>query len=72
MTNPIAVFREGSTRPGHLVNPLDVAGQVKSFDVIGIPPHLLFRGVEIANDWFIFGGGMPIHLPKTVRERIGM
>jgi len=72
VTNPIAVFREGSTRPGHLVNPLDVAGQVKSFDVIGIPPHLLFRGVEIANDWFIFGGGVPIHLPKTVRERIGM
>ncbi len=68
---PVAVFRESSIRPGHLVNPLDVEGTVVSFDVIGIPPHLLFRTVEIAGDWFILGSGMPIHLPKTVRQRIG-
>jgi len=71
VSNPVAVFREVPTRPSHLVNPLDITGQVKSFDVIGIPPHLLFRSVEITGDWFIFGSGMPIHLPKTVRERIG-
>jgi len=71
VTSPVAVFREEPTRPGHLVNPLDVGGQVRSFDVVNIPPHLLFRSVEIAGDWFIFGGGAPIHLPKTVRERIG-
>lgn len=69
--NPVALFRQEPTRPGHLVNPLDVGGQVRSFDVISIPPHLLFRSVEIAGDWFIFGGGMPIHLPKIVRERMG-
>lgn len=71
VTNPVAVFRDEPTRPGHLVNPLDVSGQVKSFDLVNIPPHLLFRRVEIAGDWFIFGTGAPIHLPKTVRERIG-
>lgn len=68
--NPIAVFREEPTKPGHFVNPLDVGGQVRSFDVVNIPPHLLFRSVEIVEDWFIFGSGAPIHLPKTVRERI--
>jgi CRISPR-associated protein Csc1 len=69
--NPMAVFREKRTRPGHFVNPLDIEGQVQSFDVISIPPHLLFRTAEIVNDWFIFGSGAPIHLPKTVRQRIG-
>jgi len=48
-----------------------VSGQVRAFDAINIPPHLLLRSVEITNDWFIFGSGTPIHLPKSVRERIG-
>lgn len=71
VSNPVAVFREEATRPGHPVNPLDISGQIKAFDVVSIPPHMVFRIAEIANDWFIFGGGAPIHLPKTVRERIG-
>jgi CRISPR-associated protein Csc1 len=70
--NPVALYREIPTRPGHLVNPLDVGGQVKSLDVISVPPHLLFRTVEITGDWFIFGSGAPIHLPKTVRQRMGL
>lgn len=69
---PVATFRESSTRPGHVVNPLDVEGRVVSFNVIGIPPHLLFRTADIADDWFIFGNGATIHLPKTVRQRIGI
>lgn len=69
--NPLAQYREEPTRPEHLVNPLDISGEVKAFDAINIPPHLLLRSAEIAHDWFIFGGGAPIHLPKTVRERIG-
>jgi hypothetical protein len=68
---PVAVFREEPTRAGHLINPLDVSGEVKAFDVVSIPPHLLLRNAEIARDWFILGAGAPIHLPKTVRERIG-
>jgi len=69
--NPLAQYRKEPVRPGHLVNPLDVSGQVRAFDAINIPPHLLLRSVEITNDWFIFGSGTPIHLPKSVRERIG-
>lgn len=72
VANPLAVFRTEATRPGHLVNPLDVSGQVQAFDAVNIPPHLLLRSVDIANDWFIFGSGAPIHLPKTVRQRIGV
>lgn len=72
ISNPLAVFREEPTRPGHIVNPLDISGQLRAFDVVSIPPHLLLRSVEIANDWFIYGGGAPVHLPKTVRERIGV
>jgi CRISPR-associated protein Csc1 len=70
--NPLAQYREEPTRPGHLVNPMDVSGQVRAFDAIAIPPHMLLRSAEIANDWFIFAGGAPIHLPKRVRERIGV
>lgn len=71
ISNPLAVFRNEPTRPGHLVNPLDVSGKIKSFDLVNIPPHMLFRRPEITDDWFIFGADAPIHLPKTVRERIG-
>ncbi len=71
IANPLAVFRKEPTRVGHLINPLDVSGEVKAFDAISIPPHLLLRSAEIASDWFILGAGAPIHLPKTVRERIG-
>ncbi len=69
---PRAIFREEVTRPGHLVNPLDVSGEVRAFDAVNIPPHLLLRSVEIVNDWFIFGASAPIHLPKTVLKRIGV
>lgn len=71
IAQPVAVFREEPTRAGHLINPLDVGGQVKAFDAVSVPPHLLLRSAEIAGDWFIFGAGAPIHLPKAVRERIG-
>ncbi|RMG50111.1 MAG: type I-D CRISPR-associated protein Cas5/Csc1 [Chloroflexi bacterium] len=69
---PVAVFHKGPIRPGHPINPLDVSGQVKAFDAINIPPHLLLRSAEIANDWFILDAGSPIHLPRTVRERVGI
>lgn len=72
IAKPVAVFREEPTRAVHPINPLDVSGNVRAFDVIGIPPHLLLRSAEIANDWFILGSGAPIHLPKVVRERIGV
>lgn len=70
LTEPRAVFREEATRPGHLVNPLDISGQVRTFNAINIPPHLVLQNADIVNDWFIFGDGAPVHLPKTVRTRI--
>jgi CRISPR-associated protein Csc1 len=71
ISNPLAQYRAEPVRPGHLINPLDVSGQVKAFDAISIPPHLLLRDAEITNDWFISTGSATIHLPKRVRERIG-
>jgi len=70
--DPLAQYRKEPVRPGHLINPLDVSGEVRAFDAIAIPPHLLLRSAEIANDWFIFTRGAPVHLPKRVRERIGV
>lgn len=69
-SDPLAIFREEATQLGHLVNPLDISGQLRAFDVVSIPPHMLLRSVEIAEDWFIYGYGAPVHLPKTVLERI--
>lgn len=70
ISNPMAYFRQSLTRPKHVVNPLDIEGQVESFDVISLPPHLLFRSVEITNDWFIPSDEGMIHLPKSVRQRM--
>ncbi len=72
IANPLAQYCVEPKRPGHPVNPLDVSGQVMAFDAINIPPHLLLRSAEIVKDWFIFGSGAPIHLPKRVLERIGV
>jgi CRISPR-associated protein Csc1 len=71
ISNPLAQYRAEPVRPGHLINPLDVSGQVKAFDALSIPPHLLLRDAEIANDWFIFTKSATIHLPERVRKRIG-
>jgi CRISPR type I-D-associated protein Csc1 len=51
-------------QPTHAVNPLDVQGRILSYEPISIPPHLVFRQVEIADDWFIFDGKHRIHLPR--------
>jgi len=65
----IAVFREELVRPTHPLNPLDLSGQVNSYEPISIPPHLLLRTAEVRNDWFIFAGSHRVHVPKRVIER---
>lgn len=66
---PVAVFRMESVRPGHPINPLDVAGEIGAYDPVNIPPHLLLRVAEVRNDWFVFSEGHVVHVPKRVIER---
>lgn len=68
---PVAVFREQQQRPTHLINPLDVNGQLISYDPVIIPPHLLFRTPTITEDWWVFSEGHVVHVPRRVLTRIG-
>lgn len=67
--DPLAIFKNEGTRPTHPVNPLDISGKVISYDPIMLPPHMLFRTAEIAEDWFVFSRKHRIHVPGRVRER---
>lgn len=69
--NPIAIFSERPIRPTHSVNPLDIQGNVLSYDPIIIPPHLLYRIADLSDDWFVFSGRHRIHVPKRVLVRAG-
>lgn len=66
---PLAIFRADSVRPTHPLNPLDISGQVESYEPVSIPPHLLLRSAEVRDDWFIFSGPHRVHVPKKVIER---
>lgn len=61
-----AVFSSVPKRPTHLVNPLDVSGQIERYEPVAIPPHLLMRSAEISQDWFVERAQHIIHIPKTV------
>lgn len=65
-----AVFSPISKRPTHLVNPLDVTGQIERYEPIALPPHLLLRSAEISQDWFIERAQHIIHVPKFVLARL--
>jgi len=66
---PLAVFRDELVRPTHPLNPLDISGQVNSYEPVTIPPHLLLRTAEVRDDWFVFAGPHRVHVPKRVLER---
>ena len=66
LSNAVAVFRDQSQRPSHVVNPLDVNGKVVSYEPIAIPPHLLLRNVTLEQDWFVCSGRHAVHVPKRV------
>lgn len=68
--NATAVFRNEAVQPLHMINPLDVSGQLISYEPISIPPHLLLRTATLKADWFIFGGRHVVHLPKRVVGRM--
>ncbi|MBD3182515.1 type I-D CRISPR-associated protein Cas5/Csc1 [Candidatus Poribacteria bacterium] len=71
ITEPVAFLQEKPRRPTHLINPLDINGKLISFDPVIIPPHMLFRMATIAEDWWVFGKGHAVHVPKRVLNRIG-
>lgn len=66
---PMGIFRTEPTRPTHPVNPLDLSGQVTTFDPINIPPHLLLRTADVYDDWFVFSPGHRVHVPRRVIAR---
>jgi CRISPR-associated protein Csc1 len=60
--------------PTHLVNPLDVQGQVAAFNPINIPPHLLLRHARIEDDYIVTHKDKrdyhAVHIPKRVLARM--
>ncbi len=71
LPNALAVFRDQAQRPTHVVNPLDVNGQLVSYDPVSIPPHLLLRTATLQHDWFVLSGRHVVHVPKRVMARAG-
>jgi CRISPR type I-D-associated protein Csc1 len=67
---PKAFYCEDVVIPTHAVNPLDVSGEVLSYEPVVLPPHMLFRRVEIKNDWFIKADGQVVLLPKRILQNI--
>jgi CRISPR-associated protein Csc1 len=60
----VAALTAGPTWPTHAVNPLDIQGEVLSYDPVSMPPHLAFRVAELGNEWFVFSGAHRVHLPR--------
>jgi CRISPR type I-D-associated protein Csc1 len=67
--NPVGQICETPVYPTHAVNPLDISGDVVSYDPVAIPPHMIFRSAEISKDWFVFAGDHRIHIPRRILER---
>lgn len=66
ITPAVATLTEQPVRPTHAVNPLDIQGEILSYEPVSIPPHLIFRIAEIGNDWFVFSGEHRVHLPRRI------
>lgn len=60
----MAIYTTEPMRPTHAVNPLDVQGEIVSYDPLPIPPHLIFRIAEIRNDWFVFSNEHIVHVSR--------
>jgi len=71
---PRAVMSDAPVEPTHPVNPLDVSGEILTYEPMMMPPHLLLRRTQIRNDWFVFanpnGTRHRIHVPGRVMARL--
>jgi len=67
---PRAVMRDAPVEPTHPVNPLDVSGEILTYEPVMMPPHLLLRRTQIRDDWFVFAEldrtRHRIHVPRRV------
>lgn len=64
----VVLFADNAVRPTHAVNPLDIHGEIVSYDPLPIPPHLIFRVAEIRNDWFVFSDDHRVHVPRRITQ----
>jgi CRISPR-associated protein Csc1 len=64
ITPAVASFAENGVSPTHSVNPLDVQGELVSYEPLSIPPHLILRVAEIRRDWFLFANAHVVHIPR--------
>jgi len=71
IANAQCVFVESSVIPSHAINPLDVSGEIVTYEPVSIPPHLIMRRAEIKADWFVLSGEHRVHIPQrfTARKR---
>jgi CRISPR-associated protein Csc1 len=71
---PRAVLRDAPVEPTHPVNPLDVSGEILTYEPLMMPPHLLLRRTQIQDDWFVFAeldrAHHRIHVPRRVLARL--
>lgn len=67
---PRAEYSEDIQQVTHLLNPLDVSGNIIRFEQVTIPPHLLLRSAAVQGDWFVRSGRDVIHVPRLVHERM--
>ncbi|WP_169734737.1 type I-D CRISPR-associated protein Cas5/Csc1 [Desulfitibacter alkalitolerans] len=61
-----AYFIKNPVIPDHPVNPLDIYGSIIWYEPTIMPPHMIFRRVQIQNDYFISVGKNMILFPKRL------
>jgi len=71
---PRAGMRDAPVGPTHPVNPLDVSGEILTYEPVMMPPHMLLRRTQIRDDWFVFAeldrSRHRIHVPRRVLARL--
>jgi CRISPR-associated protein Csc1 len=74
ITPTVAVLSQDAICLTHAVNPLDVKGEIVSYDPVAIPPHLILRIANIRKDWFILSEKHRIHVPRRfiAAEAVGV
>ncbi len=68
--SPKVYFLKEPVSPSHPLNPIDLNGQLLSYEPIMIPPHMIFRKSKIQHDYFVFAGNEKILFPKRLLERV--
>jgi hypothetical protein len=68
IASPVAVLAQSVVRPTHAVNPLDVQGEIRAYQPIPLPPHLILKTADIEGDWFVFSGRHRVHVPARFTD----